>query len=168
QAFGVKVINEYGAAELDIIAFEDPDGDWVINEENLYVEVVDEENQPIPDGQEGKILVTALYNKAMPFIRYELGDRGVISTKRKNGFRILEKLTGRTNDMATLPSGKVVPGLTFYYVTKSLLLKEGLISEIVVKQKAPDEFEIIYTAERDLTESEENKVDKLLETYMEP
>src|SRR5690606_5014376 len=74
----------------------------------------------------------------------------------------------RTNDMAILPSGKIVPGLTFYYVTKSLLLKEGLISEIVVKQKAPDEFEIIYTAERDLTESEESKVGKLLETYMEP
>ena len=168
RAFGVKVINEYGAAELDIIAFEDCDGDWVMNEQNLYVEVVDENNQPVSEGQEGKILVTALYNKAMPFIRYELGDRGVISTRRKNGYRLLEKLTGRTNDIAILPSGKVVPGLTFYYVTKSLLQQEGLIREIVVRQHAIDSFEVIYVASRELNEKEKSEVKNLLDTYMEP
>ena len=50
QAFGVKIINEYGAAELDVIAIEDIDGDWVLNDENLYVEVVDDNNQPVPNG----------------------------------------------------------------------------------------------------------------------
>ena len=129
----------------------------MMNEENLYVEVVDENNQPVSDGQEGKILVTALYNKAMPFIRYELGDRGVISTRRKNGYRLLEKLTGRTNDIAILPSGKVVPGLTFYYVTKSLLQQEGLIREIVVRQHAIDSFEVIYVASRELNERKKAK-----------
>lgn len=167
RAFGVKVINEYGAAELDIIAFEDLDGDWILNEENLYVEVVDNNDQPLPDGQEGRILVTALFNKAMPFIRYELGDIGVISKKRKKGYRILEKLTGRTNDMAMLPSGKVVPGLTFYYVTKSLLKENGLVREIVVKQHDIDSFEVLYVASRELNASEQLGVKHLLNTYLE-
>jgi phenylacetate-CoA ligase len=168
KAFGIKVVNEYGAAELDIIAIEDAEGDWVLNEESLFIEVVGDDNQPVENGSEGKIIVTSLYNKAMPFIRYELGDRGIISNRTKGPYRILEGLTGRTNDIAELPSGRKIPGLTFYYVTKALLKEEGLIKEIVVKQEAPDSFLILYSGARDLNESEKNNVRDLLSTYMEP
>jgi phenylacetate-CoA ligase len=167
DGFGVKVINEYGAAELDILAIEDEKGNWVLNEENLYIEVVNEDDEPVEDGEEGRILVTSLYNKAMPFIRYELGDLGAISDKRIGPYRTLEKLTGRTNDMAILPSGRKVPGLTFYYVTKSLLREEGIIREIIVRQESPDSFLVRYSGTRDLTEKEKKEVKELLFKYME-
>jgi phenylacetate-CoA ligase len=168
SAFGVRVVNEYGAAELGILAFEDAEGDWVLNEEDLFIEIVDDTNQPVENGVEGKVIVTSLYNKAMPFIRYELGDLGVISEKSKGPYRILEHLTGRTNDMAQLPSGRKVPGLTFYYVTKALLKEEGLIKEIVIQQDAQDSFLILYSGSRDLDKSEKANVHDLLSTYMEP
>ena len=168
KAFGIKVINEYGAAELDILAIEDAEGDWILNEESLFIEVVGDDNQPVENGSEGKIIVTSLYNKAMPFIRYELGDRGIISTRTKGPYRILKDLTGRTNDIAELPSGRKIPGLTFYYVTKALLKEEGVIREIVVKQEASDSFLILYSGARDLNESEKSNVRDLLYTYMEP
>lgn len=167
EGFGVRVINEYGAAELDIIAFEDTDGDWLLNDNNLFIEVVDDNDNALPDGEEGKILVTALNNKAMPFIRYELGDRGIISPHLKNGFRILEALTGRTNDFAELSSGKRVPGLTFYYVTKSLLKNEGLVNEVIVQQIGSDSFRVVYCAENILSENDENKVKNLFSQYIE-
>jgi phenylacetate-CoA ligase len=75
-AFGVPIINEYGASELDIIAFTDRAGDWILSEENLYVEILDEANRPLPDGQEGRIIITALHNTAFPMVRYDIGDIG--------------------------------------------------------------------------------------------
>ena len=51
-----------------------------------------------------------------PFIRYEIGDVGILDEKSTLKKPILKKLIGRTSDVALLPSGKKSPGLTFYYV----------------------------------------------------
>ena len=47
-AFGVPIINEYGASETGLIAFEDPRGLWRLSWENLYVETVDERGRAVP------------------------------------------------------------------------------------------------------------------------
>ncbi len=79
--FGIPVINEYGASELDLIAFQNPKGELQINSETLYVEILDDDNNPLPNGKEGRVVITSFYNKAHPFIRYDIGDIGVISKK---------------------------------------------------------------------------------------
>ena len=61
---------------------------------------------------------------------------------------ILKKLIGRTNDVALLPSGKKSPGLTFYYVTKSIIEDDGNVKEFVIKQTKIDTFEIEYVSEK--------------------
>jgi phenylacetate-CoA ligase len=169
QGFGVKVINEYGAAELDLLAVENPEGQWVLNEETLLIEILDHEGLPVPDGQSGKVVVTALFNMAMPFIRYELGDMGTIHPQRlPDGRRILQSLEGRTNDVAILPSGRKVPGLTFYYVTKGLLQQGGNIKEFVIRQVQPNSFVLEYLSDAELTEAERQQVTRLMDTYLEP
>lgn len=169
RGFGVKVVNEYGSSETDLIAFEDINGDWKINEENLYVEIVDDDDVPVADGIAGRIVITALYNKAMPFIRYEIGDLGAILPNTIKGHsRILKELTGRTNDLAVLPSGRTVPGFTFYYVSKSLLESGGKIKELIIKQLALTQFELEYVAEEELTDKEKASVQTVLDTYLEP
>ena len=80
----------------------------------------------------------------------------------------LEKLIGRTNDIAHLPSGKTVPGLTFYYVTKSVIEDSGKVKEFVVIQKALDQFEIQYVSQAPLNEAEKSTMINALETYLEP
>ena len=155
---GIPVVNEYGASELDLLAYQNPNDEWVLNNESLYIEVVDENNRPLPYGSEGKIIVTSLYNKAHPFIRYELGDVGVISEKSTPKHQFLQKLTGRTNDVAKLPSGKVVPGLTFYYVTKSIIEDAGDVKEFVVKQLSKENFEITYVAEKEIPSEKEDEI----------
>ena len=42
KQFGVPVINEYGASELDLIAFQNQEGDWQVNSETLFVEILDD------------------------------------------------------------------------------------------------------------------------------
>jgi phenylacetate-CoA ligase len=168
KGFGVKVFNEYGAAELDVIAMDDADGDFVLNEETLFVEVLDDDNLPVKPGVEGKVIITALFNEAMPFIRYEIGDRAVLSEKVKNGRRVLEKVIGRTNDIIKLPSGKISPGLTFYYISKKLLEEGGKIKEFVIRQMALDRFVLEYVADSEMCASDKENVNKALELYLEP
>ena len=164
---GIPVVNEYGASELDLLAYQNPNDEWVLNNESLYIEIVDENNRPLPYGSEGKIIVTSLYNKAHPFIRYEVGDVGVISEKSTPKHQFLQKLTGRTNDVAKLPSGKVVPGLTFYYVTKSIIEDAGDVKEFVVKQLSKENFEITYVAEEEIPSGKENEINLAMEKYLE-
>ena len=168
NTFGVPVINEYGASELDLIAFTNPADEFVLNSDTLFTEVVDEAGNNVPYGESGRLIITSLYNKAHPFIRYEIGDIGIINYSENTNRYILEKLIGRTNDIAHLPSGKTVPGLTFYYVTKSVIEDSGKVKEFVVMQKALNQFLIRYVSQEPLLEEEKQQMVKALEAYLEP
>lgn len=168
KGFGVQVVNEYGAAELDLIGFEDEENDWLLTNETQYIELLNDKNEAVKEGEEGRVIVTALYNKAMPFIRYELGDMAILKTKTKNGYHILEKVTGRTNDVVLLPSGKRSPGLTFYYISKSLLEGGGFMKEFIIKQKTKNRFHYEYVAEREINEEEKIKILDAMNQYLEP
>ena len=168
KQFGVPVVNEYGASELDLIAFQNPNGEWQVNSETLFVEILDDENKVLPNGKEGRIVITSLYNKAHPFIRYDIGDIGILDEKSTFKKPILKKLIGRTNDIAVLPSGKKSPGLTFYYVTKSIIEDDGNVKEFVVKQTKIDTFDIEYVSQNKLTENQILNIEKAIETYLEP
>lgn len=166
--FGIPVVNEYGASELDLIAFQNPLGEWQVNAETLFVEILDDNNQPVPHGTEGRIVITSLYNKAHPFIRYDIGDVGILDEKSTFKKPILKKLIGRTNDVALLPSGKKAPGLTFYYVTKSIIEDDGNVKEFIIRQTKIDTFEIDYVSEKELTTEQINGIQKAIDTYLEP
>lgn len=166
--FQIPVINEYGASELDLIAFQNTDGDFQVTSETILVEILDDDNLPVPLGNKGRIVVTSFYNKAHPFIRYDIGDTGVLSPESTPKKPILKKLTGRTNDIARLPSGKIVPGLTFYYVTKGIINDSGDIKEFVVKQTQIDTFEINYVGDVTLSRKRTQEIEKALQTYLEP
>ena len=165
---GIPVVNEYGASELDLIAFQNPNDEWQVNAETLFIEVLDENNQPLPHGEEGKIVITSLYNKAHPFIRYEIGDVGILDEQSTLKKPILKKLIGRTSDIAFLPSGKKSPGLTFYYVTKSIIEDDGNVKEFIVRQKTLDSFEIDYVSSEELTSQQIKEIEKAITKYLEP
>lgn len=164
---GIPVVNEYGASELDLIAFQNPKDEWQVNAETLFVEILDENNRPVENGKEGKVVITSLYNKAHPFIRYEIGDVGILDTKSTWKKPILKKLVGRTSDVALLPSGKKSPGLTFYYVTKSIIEDDGNVKEFIVRQKTLDSFEIDYVSEKELTQQQIAEIESAIEKYLE-
>ena len=167
KQFGIPIINEYGASELDLIAFQNTNDEWQVNSETLFVEILDNQNSPVPFGIEGRIVITSLFNKAHPFIRYDIGDIGILDEKSTLKKPILKKLIGRTNDVAILPSGKKAPGLTFYYVTKSIIEDDGNVKEFIIKQIKIDTFEIDYISETELTTFQIEKIEKAIKTYLE-
>ena len=113
RVFQCQVFNRYGSREVGDIACERPglSGLWVAPWGN-YVEVVDDAKQRVPPGAAGEILVTSLTNLAMPFVRYAIGDRGVLraaaSAKGAPVGQVLETVLGRTVDMFRTRSGAVV------------------------------------------------------------
>ena len=165
--FGLPVINEYGASELDLIAFTNREMELEVNSRTIFVEILDEDNKPVPLGNPGRVIITSLYNKAHPMIRYELGDTGILATSSTYKKPILEKLIGRTNDMAKLPSGKIVAGLTFYYVTKSIISNDGNVKEFIIEQTELDTFKIQYAADKELSQQERLAIQKSILEYLE-
>ncbi|WP_084647851.1 phenylacetate--CoA ligase family protein [Flaviramulus basaltis] len=165
---GVPIINEYGAAELGLIAFQNKEDEWLINNEDLFVEILDENDTVLPYGKEGRIVVTSLYNKAHPFIRYDLGDIGTFSKLSTPEKLILEKLIGRTNDIVILPSGKKAAGLTFYYVTKTVIENDGNVKEFIIEQLKLDAFKISYVSNNILGDTQVKAIKKAITKYLEP
>ena len=165
---GVPIINEYGAAELGLIAFKNKNDEWLINSDDLFVEILDENNTVLPYGTEGRVVITSLYNKAHPFIRYDLGDIGSLSKTSTIKKPILEKLIGRTNDIVLLPSGKKAAGLTFYYVTKTIIEDHNNVKEFIIEQLKLDSFKISYVSDELLSASKINLIEEAISKYLEP
>ena len=70
--------------------FENGNFDWFLSHETQFIEIVDDYGSIVDIGEEGKILITD-YNKAMPFIRYEVGDTGVLKFQESNNELVLSK-----------------------------------------------------------------------------
>ncbi len=136
--FQCKVFNHYGSREVSSIACERPGckGLWVAPWGN-YVEIVDDDNNPLPPGVEGNILVTCLNNFAMPLIRYKIGDVGILSRNFPSE-QILQKVSGRNVDMFKTQDGTLVDG---EYFTHLLYFKDW-VQKFQVIQKTYSEIAI--------------------------
>ena len=167
KGFGIKVANEYGCAEMDVLAFEDENFDWIISNENVLFEIVDQQGKNVTQGEIGRVIITSLNNTSIPFIRYELGDMARIGRKKYNNSILLE-LVGRTNEFALLPSGRRVPGLTFYYITKSLVEEEYGIKEFIIKQTSYTDFVYEYVAICEMNKEVCENIKLAMDKYLEP
>ena len=165
--FNIPVINEYGAAELGVIALQNKNDEWLINNDDLFVEILDDNDNVLPNGEVGRIVITSLYNKAHPFIRYDIGDIGKLTKTSTSTKSVLEKLIGRTNDIVKLPSGKKATGLSFYYVTKAVIEDDANVKEFIIEQLKLDIFKISYTSKIILSEKKTTQIKQAIETYLE-
>lgn len=111
KAFGVDIYETYGASEGLMMGFQVDNQYLYIPEPHVVVEILDDEGNPVPDGEMGHVAVTSLDNFSMPMIRYTLGDLAVklpenrYPENRKLPFKLLEKVVGRDTDVIVLPSG---------------------------------------------------------------
>ncbi len=166
KAFGIRAVNEYGTSEVDLIAFEDLNGVWRLSNENIFIEVLDEQGNAVTDKGEGRIILTSLHNKAMPFIRYEIGDRAYVEII--NGEIMIKRLLGGVNDIVLLPSGRKSSGISFYFITRKILEKSGDLKEFIIKQVAMDKFVFEVVSEKEVSEKDKQLIQKNIDLYLEP
>ena len=167
EAFGVKHVREYGVSETCIVAF-DTEISWQLNEETLLNEVVGSNNETLDNGMEGSIVSTSLFNRAYPMIRYKVGDIAVLDERHESFYRSVKSLLGRTNDVIQLPGGKAAAGLTFYYISRSILESTGVLKEFIIRQKELDHFVFDVVSHRELTSDEIRQIQAKMDLYLQP
>ena len=106
--WGEVLFNQYAATETGAIAAECAGHHGLhIFEDHVLIEVVDADNQPAPPGTYGaKLLVTTLFSRTMPLIRYELSDSVRLSTALcpvDRPFGLISGIQGRAEDILELP-----------------------------------------------------------------
>ena len=133
EGFGVPVFNEYSAYEVMHIAFDCAEGQLHIAEDRVHVEIVDPDGHPVPDGTEGHVVVTGWRERAMPLLRYWLGDRATRHTGRcacGRTFARLELTKGRADDYVVLPDGERIYAGTFI----GMAISTPGVAECMVRQ----------------------------------
>lgn len=130
KAFGCRVYDQYGSAEQVTFACQCTKGAYHINPEYGFVEVLDKNNRPLEKGMLGEFACTGFINRAMPLIRYKIGDMGILSDRKCDcgcNFPLVERICGRTDDILITPSGKYVGRLDPVFKGVGHTIKEAQI-----------------------------------------
>ena len=107
--FGREPLDRYGASEIGHISATCPVSfKHHVAPEVVLLEILDEDDNPVGPGEEGRIVLTPFYNLAMPLIRYDVGDRGVLSGEPcccGRTLPVFDRLLGRTRNIFRFADG---------------------------------------------------------------
>jgi len=168
SVFGNKLYDFYGSRETASLAGECKCGLMHIFEFNNYIEILNEYNQPVKEGQEGRIIVTNLHNYSMPFIRYEIGDTAVLGfnkCKCGNILPTLVKICGRIEEQFIKKNGDVVIGYFFVHLM-GVVLNKGFIKKFQVIQEDYDKIRILAILQQTLPEVEKKDIENKIRVEM--
>lgn len=155
---GCPVLDEYSSEELARLAFEMPDGFYYVNEDCVYLEILDPTTrEPVPDGHWGEAVITGLLNDVMPFIRYATGDlvrrpikskHGPLDRSGGIGWGRLDGIGGRSNDSFVRRDGTIVPaGSVLDTVYRVIAECDASLADYEVVQLTPDQVRLtLYPA----------------------
>ena len=98
QAFfkerGIQVLQGYATADLGNIAYEVPNGEGMLVEEGLYLEIVRPgTGDPVAPGEVGEIVVTT-FNPHYPLIRFATGDMSAFMEGQSPCGRTAQRIKG--------------------------------------------------------------------------
>lgn len=147
SAFNCNVYDDYSCLECSSIGFECRQQNLHVTSDNVIVEIVDDNDVQVAEGEEGRILITALNNFIMPLIRYEIGDIGALSQAVcpcGRGFPVFKTMTGRRDDFLIMPDGSLLdpqsavfqvettPGIVEFQIIQQQ--KNSLLINVVIEQ----------------------------------
>lgn len=134
EVFHCKTANQYGIREANSIAYECPFGHMHVMRKNAYVEILN------PVDRVGDICITSLKNKAMPYIRYNTGDKGKLwkcDCPCGNKNEILDVCNGRSNDWVRKTNGELLHPYSLLQVMNeiNMVMQDCVIQYQLIQQK---------------------------------
>ncbi|RKY59942.1 MAG: phenylacetate--CoA ligase [Candidatus Latescibacterota bacterium] len=156
EAYGIDAFNSYGLSEMNGpgVAFECPYKEGMhVWEDSYILEVIDPETlEPVPDGEEGELVLTTLRREAMPLLRYRTGDLAFVYPDPcpcGRTHRRISRIKGRTDDMFIIKGVNVFPMqveqvlMAFPEVGNNYVIvleKAGPMDEMVVRIEVREEL----------------------------
>ena len=131
RAFRCPILEHYGSIEIGNMAEPDPDGHMRINEDLALIERT----------EAGEAVITNLFSRAFPFIRYHQGDLIERIDPPPPGlpYATLSGIVGRTVDLIPLKAGGCTPGRALTYVVDPHLDR---VSKYQIHQHTLDRFTV--------------------------
>lgn len=135
ELYGFRAFNSYGISEMNGpgVAFECPEQKGMhIWEDNFIVEIIDPVTlKPVPEGEEGELVMTTLLREGMPVLRYRTKDLtriipGPCPCGRTH--RRIDRIKGRTDDMMILKGVNIFP----IQIEKKLMEIPGVGTNFVI------------------------------------
>ena len=113
KMFGVPFYDQYSTVEFDALAWQcEERSGYHIDADTVVLQFVDDDGEEVAPGETGEIVCTSLFNHAMPFIRYAVGDMGTPSDETEcscgRGLPLMKLVEGRKDSLVALPDGRVV------------------------------------------------------------
>jgi len=156
EAYGIDAFNSYGLSEMNGpgVAFECPYKEGMhVWEDSYILEVIDPETlEPVPDGEEGELVLTTLRREAMPLLRYRTRDLAFVYPDPcpcGRTHRRISRIKGRTDDMFIIKGVNIFPMqveqvlMMFPEVGNNyviILEKAGPMDEMVVQIEVREEL----------------------------
>ena len=141
RVFDVPFYDQYGCAELERLASQCGEkSGYHIDADSIIMEFVDEDGEDVAAGESGEIVCTSLFNYAMPFIRYAVGDIGKASedTDCRCGrtFPLMKVIEGRKDCIIVLPDGRAMSSFAFIAAMYQLSFYKDIDKFRVIQKKA--------------------------------
>jgi phenylacetate-CoA ligase len=160
ETLGCPVWDHYGCNDGGIMSYEcSLHKGYHYNDLLVIVEI----HQKNPNGS-GRLLITNLWNRSMPFIRYENGDS--VSLSRYpcpcgQPFPLIKSVEGRTADILTFSNGRNLSGPAL-----TLIFRDMEIDGWQVVQRAKNMIEISILSSGGIKQEEYNYIRKVFETHV--
>ncbi|MBX9581391.1 MAG: phenylacetate--CoA ligase family protein [Gemmataceae bacterium] len=160
QVFGVPVTNRYGCEEVSLIASEcEAHHGLHLNADSVHAEVP----------KDGRLLVTDLTNRAMPLIRYQVGDVVVPSGGRDcrcgRGLPLIERVEGREADYVITPAGRLISGIS---LTENFALLIPGTAQVQIVQESLSHLRIRMVSDAGFGDAGRRKVAGLVREVFGP
>jgi phenylacetate-CoA ligase len=168
SVFASPVFNRYGCEEVSLIASECESHEGLhVNSDALIVEVM-KDHRPAQAGETGRVLVTDLCNRVMPFIRYEVGDTAVPSDRVCSCGRtypLLKQITGRVADYLKTPEGEWISGIS---LTENFATLIPGLHQVQIIQEEPDFLRLRTVRGRDFNDASVQHITELIQQRFGP
>jgi phenylacetate-CoA ligase len=161
QVVGVEIASVYSSQELGYIALQCPDcGQYHVQTEAVFVEVLDDEGRTCEAGQVGRVVVTDLCNFAMPLIRYQIGDYAEVGEPCSAGRTLpsLRKVLGRRRNMVVHADGRCHWPVTGFAKFSSV----APVRQFQFVQHTVDHIEIRLVCDQLLTAEQDAAIRKIV------
>jgi len=157
ESFNVPVDDTYGTSECNLAAWSCREtGSYHVNDDGILLEVC-RDGVPVAEGETGEVVITSLHSRAMPIIRYAIGDQAVAGPSAcscGSPFSTIRELQGRTVDFLRLPDGRE---LHPFEVLNEIVTESGdWLVEYQFVQEQSDRFRLLIVPRRALNSDEEN------------
>jgi len=144
KVFSAPFYDQYSSVELERIAWQCPvHQEYHMDVDAIIIQFVDKNGDEVSTGERGEIICTSLFNYAMPFIRYTIGDVGIPSDGLCTCGRtlpLMKVVEGRRDSLLLLPDGRILTPRTFT-IAMNMFKFYRYIDQFRVIQKKPDLFE---------------------------